>query len=397
MYLRFVKKLSWLSILCFASFIHSTESTLLTTKQQFELAQFTTFAGKTIKQVKVGWESYGQLNADKSNVILITHYFTGNSHAAGKYHSSDKNVGYWDAIIGPNKAIDTNKYFVISVDSLANLGVHNPKVITTGPASINPDTGKPYGLSFPVVTIRDFVNVQKAVLESLGISKLHAVVGASMGSMQALDWAATYPNWVERMVSVIGSGQSDAWTTSLLEFWAMPIKLDPNWNQGNYYDNQFPIKGLTQALMAITQQALAPAYFNQQNPQHTPLENAPLNDIRQQHGVVKWLTNRAAARAQQMDANHLLYLVRACQLYLAGHQDNLSQGLPKVKAPSLFLPSSNDLLLMPYLAKESHQKLLVAGKRSSYLEIEGDLGHLNGINHIQQHGTTLATFLATEI
>src|SRR5262245_66624965 len=133
---------------------------LMTKKQVFELSSFTTQAGRSLKNVKVGWESYGALNADKSNAILICHFFTGTSHAAGKYAEAEKVPGYWDAIIGPGKAIDTGKYFVLSSDTLVNLTVAAPTV-TTGPASIDPDTGKPYGLTFPVVSIRDFIEVQK--------------------------------------------------------------------------------------------------------------------------------------------------------------------------------------------------------------------------------------------
>ena len=158
----------------------------LVEKQVFEIASFETFGGDEIKNVKVGWEAYGTLNADKSNVILICHYFSGNSHAAGKYSPDDKAPGYWDKIIGSGKPIDTDKFYVVSVDTLVNLGTGNPKVTTTGPASINPDTGKPYGMTFPIVTIRDFVNVQKALLDGLGIDKLHTVMGASMGALQDL-------------------------------------------------------------------------------------------------------------------------------------------------------------------------------------------------------------------
>ena len=223
--------LLWLLSGCATAQSPAQSDTLLVEKQRFTLESFTTFGGKTIKDVNVGWESYGELNAEKDNVILITHFFSGSSHAAGKYAEDDAAPGYWDAIIGPDKAIDTNRFFVISVDSLANLNAYDDNVITTGPATINPDTGKPYGLDFPVVTIRDFVNVQKAVLESLGIQKLHAVVGPSMGSMQALDWAAAYPEWVPRMVSVIGSGQSDAWTTAALEQWAKQKHKEPGRNK----------------------------------------------------------------------------------------------------------------------------------------------------------------------
>ncbi|WP_229748177.1 E22 family MetX-like putative esterase [Lacimicrobium alkaliphilum] len=371
--------------------------TMVVEKKRFELDQFATFGGKTIKQVQVGWESYGKLNEDKSNVILITHYFSGNSHAAGKYHPDDTETGYWDAIIGPGKAIDTNQYYVLSVDSLVNLGVHDPNVITTGPASINPDTGEPYGLDFPVVTIRDFVNVQKALLESLGINTLHAVIGPSMGSLQAIEWASAYPDWVERMVSVIGAGYMDAWTVSALEHWAMPIKLDANWNNGNYYDGEPPLKGMTASLALITQNAVHPDFINQVNPEHQPIETAALEDIGNSHQVVSWLNQLAAERAKIADANHLLYLVRASQLYLAGQGQTLQQGLKNIQAKTLFLPADNDLILMPYLAKDIHQRLQSLGKPTQYHEISGPLGHLNGVRKIDQASTMLSDFLASGV
>lgn len=368
---------------------------LLTTKQRFSMPSYTTVGGRTIKSLQVGWESYGKLNQAKDNTVLITHYFSASSHAAGKYHSDDAASGYWDAIIGPGKAIDTNKYFVISVDSLVNLNANDPNVITTGPSSINPDTGKPYGLDFPVVTIKDFVNVQKAVLESLGINKLHAVIGPSMGSMQALEWAASYPDWVPRMISVIGTGDSDAWTTAALEQWAIPIRLDKNWQDGNYYEGKPPVDGLAAALMLITQQALHPLYFNQQGEtlNYHPLETGPLSSIRKSHSIVTWLTNRAHARAEKMDANHLLYLVRACQLFLAGHGDSLEQSMQSVQAKTLFLPAENDLLLMPYMAEKAHDALLKQGKDSRYEELKGNFGHFDGVVNIQQKADVIQAFL----
>ena len=388
--------------LCFALMLSACSvaapaqaESLLTTKQRFSMPSYKTVGGRTIKQLQVGWESYGKLNAAKDNAILITHYFSATSHAAGKYHPDDVAPGYWDAIIGPGKAIDTNRYFVISVDSLANLNVHDDNVITTGPATINPDTGKPYGLSFPVVTIKDFVNVQKAVLESLGVKKLHAVIGPSMGSMQAIEWAASYPEWVPRMISVIGTGDSDAWTTAALEQWAIPIRLDKNWANGDYYQGDAPVDGLAASLMLITQQALTPAFFNQQGEQldYHPLETGPLNSITQQHSIVKWLDSRARSRAAKMDANHLLYLVRACQLFMAGYGDNLKQSLAAVEAKSLFLPASTDLLLMPYMAEKAHKQLLENGKDSRYSELSGQLGHLEGVLRIAEQADTIQAFL----
>ena len=374
------------------------QHTLLVNKHTFHIDSFTTFGGKTINDVKIGWEAYGKLNAQKDNVILITHYFSGTSHAAGKYSATDQNAGYWDSIIGPGKVIDTNRFFVISADTLVNLNAYDEKVVTTGPATINPSTGKPYGLDFPVVTIRDFVNVQKALLESLGIKKLHAVVGPSMGAMQAIDWASAYPSWVPRMLSVIGAGESDAWTTTALEHWATPIRLDKKWNKGNYSPKEGPTDGLTASLMLITQNALTPEFFNAQGNMlgFKNLEQAPLSSISEQHSITKWLKTRAAARGEKMDANHLLYLVRACQLFVAGHKDNLDAGLDNIKAKTLFLPADSDLLLMPYLAQHAHQTLKQQGNNSEYTELQGSLGHLEGVTNISKQATAIRQFLENE-
>src|SRR3569833_3092911 len=134
---------------------------LIVEKKPFTMPSYTTVAGATLKDVKIGWESAGTLNADKSNAILIAHFFSGTSHAFGKYAKDDKAAGYWDYLVGPGKAVDTDKYYVLSSDTLVNLIVNAPNVVTTCPASIIPDTCKPYGMSFPVVSIKDFVRVQK--------------------------------------------------------------------------------------------------------------------------------------------------------------------------------------------------------------------------------------------
>ena len=381
----------------------SNKPTLFTKKETFSMESFTTFGGKTIHNVKVGWEAYGQLNADKSNVILVTHHFSGTSHAAGMYEDSqgiaNPNRGYWDALIGSGKAIDTDIYYVVSVDSLVNLNAYDENVITTGPATINPETGEPWGLDFPVVTIRDFVNVQKALLESLGIQKLHAVVGPSMGSMQAIDWASAYPDWVPRIISVIGTGESDAWTTAALSHWATPIRLDANWKQGSYARHNQPTEGLVASLMLITQDALYPTYFNQQGKTlgYQAVEQAPLENINAQHSIVKWLESRARQRAKKMDANHLLYLVRACQLFVAGHGNNLEEGLKHIQAKTLFLPASTDLLLMPYLAESADYQLNHLGKNSELETLNGPFGHLEGIVNVKAEGERIAAFLSSAL
>lgn len=384
-----------------ANQLHAKETnhSMIVKKQKHLIEDFTTFTGKSIKNVQVGWESYGALNQEKSNVILITHYFTGNSHAAGKYHESDAEAGYWDAIIGPNKAIDTNRFFVISVDSLVNISAFDKNVITTGPASIDPSTNKPYGLSFPVVTMRDFVNTQKSLLESLGIKKLYAVAGPSMGSMQAIEWASAYPQWVDRLISVIGSGSADAWTSASLEQWTVPIKMDANFNNGDYYSKEkdkWPMQGLTHALAMVTQSALHPNFFIQVGEQigYKPNEADPLADINASPSIVNWLMGRAGERAALMDANHLLYLVRANQLFVTGMEGSLQDGLDNIRAKVLLLPATNDLLLMPYHAEKIHAGLKASDKQSELHYLSGDLGHLEGVAGIASHAHTIKAFLA---
>lgn len=369
------------------------QADLLVEKQTFTTKDFTTVSGETIAEVKVGWEAYGTLNAEKDNVILITHFFSGNSHAAGKYTPDDPQPGYWDAIIGPGKAIDTNKYYVLSSDTLVNAFPNLPSVVTTGPASINPTTGKPYGLDFPVVTIRDFVNVQHELLSSLGITKLHAVVGASMGSLQAIEWASAYPDMVERMVSVIGAGGMDAWTITALEHWARAIRVDPNWNGGDYYGGEAPLEGVANSLVMITQQAMHPVAFNQMSPAQAVLPESSLDSVLNGLPATDFWFGGAAQRAPLADANHILYLVRANQLFVAGHDTDLATGLAKVKAKTLFLPAKNDLLLQPYLAQQAVEVLEQQGKNPQYAEIEGTFGHLDGLYSIQSKADVLADFI----
>ncbi|WP_333607148.1 E22 family MetX-like putative esterase [Arsukibacterium sp.] len=369
-----------------------TQPPLLVTKQAFELEHFTTESGVSISPVRVGWEAYGTLNEDKSNVILITHFFSGSSHAAGKYTPEDAAAGYWDAIIGPGKAIDTNTFYVISVDTLANANVFDPNVITTGPATINPATGKPYGLSFPVVTIGDFVEVQKALLDSLGIDSLHAVMGASMGSFQAIEWASRYPERVKRLIPVIGSAYMDAWAAVRLERWAYPIKTDPNWHNGDYYEKGQPEQGLITALSYIIQDAVHPNGFNLRYPAPAT-DQAPHTDILAPFSAWQQLREHAALRARVQDANHILYLVRASQLFRAGMGDDWQQALSQIKAKTLFLPAAGDQLLLPQMSRHSADVMQAQGKNVDYAEIPGDWGHLDGVVGIGAVAELITEFL----
>ncbi|MBL8702464.1 MAG: homoserine O-acetyltransferase [Alphaproteobacteria bacterium] len=364
-------------------------------KRVFSMPSYTTVGGATIRDVKVGWEAYGQLNAARDNVVIVPHFFTGNSHAAGKYKPEDAAPGYWDAIIGPGKAIDTGRFYVVAVDSLVNLNTKDPNTTTTGPATTNPDTGKPWGMAFPIVTMRDFVNVQKALLDSLGVTRVHAAIGASMGSMQALEWAAAYPDLVQRVAPVIGVGEADAWTIGRVELWAQAITLDPNWNNGDYYGRAEPTAGLALALKLVTLDARHWGWADKAFGRKLAKEgDSPLASWNNRYAITATLDAVGAARARTGDANHFLYLVRANQLFVAGHENGgLEAGLARIKAKALFLPAKSDLLLAPENARKSVDILRRLGKQAEMVEIDGDGGHLDGVLAVSRVGPQIRRFM----
>lgn len=359
---------------------------LIVEKKIFSLPSYTTVAGETIKDVTIGWQAAGTLNADKSNAILIPHFFSGTSHAFGKYAASDKVAGYWDSIIGPGKLIDTNKYYVISSDTLVNLNVKAPNVVTTGPASINPATGKPYGMKFPVVSIRDFVNVQKALIDSLGIRKLKAVMGASMGALQTYEWAVNYPDSVERIIPIIGAAGGDAFLIGWLDIWGQPIRLDPKWKGGDYYDSEPPTEGLKAALKVVTLHAnhydwatktfgLAPAEEGKD----------PGKAFDNKFKIEAALDAVAAARTATSDANSLLYLAKANQLFAADPS--------KIKIPALVIYAPTDLIFYGPYVEETAKKIAANGVQVETATLTGPNGHLLGVVAIGQAADKIKAFL----
>ena len=365
-------------------------------KKVFSMPSYTTVGGKPIRDLKVGWEAYGTLNAARDNVIVVPHFFSANSHAAGKYKPDDTSIGYWDPIIGPGKPIDTSRFYVISVDSLVNLNVKDANTTTTGPASTDPATGKPYGMSFPIVTMRDFVNVQKALLDSLGVTRVHAAVGASMGALQSLEWAASYPDFVQRVVPVIGAAEADAWTIGKVELWGQAITLDPNWNGGDYYGKAEPLAGLALALKMVTLDARHWSWADKTFGRKLATEGAsPLADWKNKYAIVQALDAGGVARARSADANHFLYLVRANQLFVTGQGDGgLEAGLARINAKALFLPAKSDVLLVPDNSRKAVEIMKKQGKNAELVEIEGDGGHLDGVLAIARVGEQLRRFLA---
>ena len=371
---------------------------MLVDKKALELPVLTTVSGKTIRDVRVGWESYGTLNAERSNAILICHFFSGTSHAAGKYRESDPLPGYWDAIIGPGKAIDTNKYFVFSCDTLVNLNANDPMVTTTGPASIDPATGRPYGMNFPLVTIGDFVRVQKALVDHLGIDKLHAVMGPSMGGLQTYEWAATYPERVERVVSVVAAASPGAWLIAWLNIWATPVLLDPLWNGGDYYSGPPPLAGLAASIKIIALQA---NHFQWTDATYgaslAQADQHPLAAFENKFAVEAVFEAAGAARAALSDANHLLYLVKANQAFIPGSgagARSVDEGLARIKAPALILYSPTDQVFPQDWVQASARALAANGVSVEIAEIDGPYGHLNGVYGMAPQGERIAAFLS---
>lgn len=371
---------------------------MIVEKKVFEIPEFLTVSGETIRGVRLGWESWGTLNAERSNAILICHYFSGTSHAAGRYRASDPLPGYWDSIIGPGKAVDTDRYFVLSSDTLVNVNARDPDVVTTGPASIDPATGAPYGLRFPLVTIGDFVRAQKALVDHLGIGRLHAVMGPSMGGLQTYEWAATYPDMMTRIVPVIAAAAPGAWLIAWLNVWVSPILRDPAWNGGDYYPGPGPLAGLAEAIKIIALQA---NHFEWTDAAYgagfARSDQDPGAALGNRFAVESAFEAVGAMRAALCDANHLLYLAKANQVFAPGAGVGArtpAEGLARIAAPALILYAPTDQVFPAPWILATAKALADRGVAVETGEIPGPNGHLNGLAGIAAQGERIAAFLA---
>ena len=349
-------------------------------RQRFALNDFRTTAGKRVARIDAGFETWGTLNADKSNAILICHYFSGNAHAAGKYTEADPLPGWWDAAIGPGKPFDTDRYFVICSDSPLNLTAHDGLTVTTGPASIDPETGQPYGDRFPLLTVTDFVHVQKKLLEHLGIERLVAIAGPSGGSATAIEWSVEYPEAVPRVLAVISPGlYIHPYAAAMMDCWARPILVDPA---------DPPVRGLTEALRLTLLSALSYTVLEEQfgyapaDPEKNPAES-----LANEFKADAMLGAVAAARAQVIDARHFLYMVRAYKLY------DVRARLAAARARYLFIPAESDLIFPPHLSEQAVADLRAAGKEAELLILKGTGGHLDGLNLLGQRTAEIWRFL----
>jgi homoserine O-acetyltransferase len=360
-------------------------------KKVFTLPSYTTVGGKALKDVRVGYETYGKLNGAGDNAIFVPHFFTATSHAAGKYAPTDAAPGYWDPIIGAGRPLDTEKYFVISADALVNVNTKDPNVTTTGPSTINPETGKPWGMAFPVVSYRDTVRVHKALVDSLGVKKLHAVVGASGGSIQAMEWAATFPDFVPRVVHVIGPGfDISPWVIEMIDVWMTPIRVDPKWNNGDYYGRDEPQDGVANALKIITITTRAPGWaektfgYKAADPAKDPA--AAMGNL---FAIEDTLAKGGVARSKTADANSMLYTSKANQIYRL--TDDEVKG---IKAKILFVPAASDGIFPPEFSRRAAERFRAQGGVAEVVVIEGDGGHLEGVLNVAKQGEAIRAFLA---
>lgn len=360
-------------------------------RRVFHLDHYTTHSGVALRDVRVGYETYGTLSPAKDNVILICHYFSGNAHAAGRYSESDPLPGWWDAAIGPGKVFDTDRYFFVSSDSLVNLTAHDGLTVTTGPATVNPDTGRPYGPDFPVVTVTDFVRVQKKLLEHLGIEKLVAVAGPSGGSAQAVEWSVEYPDCVPRVVAVIPPGlYVHPYAAAIADCWTKPILVDANWKEGRYDPAAPPRKGLIEALRLTTLTALSFETLGAQFG-YGPADPArdPAVSLANEFKADAMLGQMAAARADITDANHFLYMVRAYKLF------NTVPRIHQSRAKYLFLPAASDLIFPPHLSEVAAGQCRAAGLEAEVFVLPGTGGHVDGLTQMEAARSILQRFMAT--
>jgi homoserine O-acetyltransferase/O-succinyltransferase len=336
-------------------------------QQNFSLADFRLQNGVVMPQVRIAYETYGRLAQGGRNAVLITHGYTGSHHAAGRNPANRNQPGWWDGLIGPGKAIDTKKLFVVSSNMLGS------SFGSTNGASINPLTGKPYGPDFPAITVRDIIAAQRALLDSLGVRHLVAVAGPSYGGYQAFQWAVSYPDFMDGIVAVVTAPKSQNAEKSLAELQAR-LAADPEWNGGWYYDRggaKTVLTGLRVEMLKRNgiEAALAPRY--------------PDRDLREAE-----ILRQASDWAQRWDTNSLVILRRGTIGY------DTVKDFAKIKAKVLYVLCRTDRLFPPSIAPAVMRDLAAAGVDARYFEIDSELGHsASGPEHAKW-SPALCEFLA---
>lgn len=326
-------------------------------------------SGSTLNDVTVAYETYGELNKEKNNAILICHALTGDAHAAG-WHENDKKPGWWEIIIGPGKALDTNKYFIICSNVLGGCKG------TTGPSSINPKTGKEYGLDFPVITIKDMVTVQKKLIDHFNIEKLLAVVGGSMGGMQVLQWAVSYPDIVKKIVPIATTARSSPQQIAFNEVGRQSILSDPNWNHGNYYESdKIPKNGLAVARMVAHITYLSDESMYLKFGRDLQDKDEVTYDLGMDFQVESYLHHQGESFVKRFDANSYLYITKAVDLFDLSTDHSLIEGLKNIKSKVKVISVDSDWLYPLEQGMEIVTSLNANNVDVSFSELKSSYGH----------------------
>ena len=326
-------------------------------------------SGETLNNVVVAYETYGELNKEKSNAILICHALTGDAHAAG-WHEGDKKPGWWEIVIGPGKAIDSEKYFIICSNVLGGCKG------TTGPSSINPETGKEYGLDFPVITIKDMVKVQKKLVDSFGINQLSAIIGGSMGGMQVLQWMITYPKMMKKAIPIATSAMSYPQQIAFNAVGRQAIFSDPNWNNGNYYGTgKKPENGLSLARMIAHITYLSDESMDIKFGRGLQDKDEISYDFTIDFQVESYLRHQGKTFVKRFDANSYLYITKAVDLFDLSVNNSLSDGFKDVEAKVEVISVDSDWLYPTEQNKEILTALNANDVETSYSEIKSNYGH----------------------
>jgi len=329
-------------------------------------------SGRRLGPITIAYETLGALNAKKNNVILVLHALTGDSHVAGHYSENDAKPGWWDNMVGPGKGIDTDKYFVICSNVLGGC------MGSTGPASINPETRKPYGLDFPLVTIGDMVRAQKALLDHLGIQRILSMSGGSMGGMQVLQWCVQYPEMVQSAIPLATTLRHSALAIAFNEVARQAIIADPNWNNGNYYDGPQPNLGLSVARMIghityLSDEAMRRKFGRRLQDREDFSFNFD-GDFQ----VESYLRYQGAKFVERFDANSFLYVTKAADYFdltQQGSQASAVDAFSRALARFLVISFTSDWLYPTYQSRDMVKAMKKNGLNVSFCEVEAEWGH----------------------
>jgi homoserine O-acetyltransferase len=347
-------------------------------KKLFTFAQppeeMTLESGARLGPITIAYETWGELSPARDNAVLVAHAFSGDSHAAGYYQDDPPGAkpGWWDSLIGPGKGLDTSRCFVICANILGGCSG------STGPSSINPRTGRPYGPDFPMMTIGDIVETQKALLDHLGISSLLAVIGGSVGGMQVLEWCVRYPEMVRAAIPVATTMRHSALAIAFNEVARQSIMADPLWNRGNYYDSEPPHLGLAVARMIghvtyLSDEALRRKFGRRLQDRERVGYGFDVD-----FQVESYLRHQGSKFVHRFDANSLLYITKAADYFdLVERRPPARSIRDLTDAATRFLVISytSDWLYPTYQARELVKALKRVGLNVSFCEIEADCGH----------------------